>query len=302
MIKKNESNQESLGLAHRILICLIYPKLKVSMDVQRCRNFSKHLEDLPLKNMLRTKYIQGKALQSSQVAIILPTFNRSKLLPNAISSIKNQLHREWTLHICDDGSTDDTHQICRQYEQDPRINYLQLPHKGVSSTRNSGLKKAYSKYIAFLDSDNTWSPEYLSLMVTFIDKFSLDSAYCAARLTSDQGKQWLGDFFSWQACAKKNYIDLNCFMMRTSEKQILFDENLQRFVDWDFILNATRQSRTSYFPSALVNYCNKKSRDRISTTVYRNGEIAERIAYINNKHYKVMKDGENVDVRIKENR
>ena len=278
------------------------PNEYVSMKVQRCKPFSILAEDIFLKNKLRKEYISQEILRNRVITIILPTFNRSEFLFNAINSVKDQLHRKWILYICDDGSTDDTHQICRQHEKDPRINYLQLPHKGVSSTRNSGLTKAYSKYIAFLDSDNTWSPEYLSLMVTFIDKFSLDSAYCAARLTSEQGKQWLGDFFSWQACAKKNYIDLNCFMMRTSEKQILFDENLQRFVDWDFILNATRQSRTSYFPSALVNYCNKKSRDRISTTVYRNGEIAERIAYINNKHYKVMKDGENVDVRIKENR
>ena len=267
------------------------------MNIKRYKAFSRHAEDLPLKNRLRQEYVSNISLQSIGVDIILPTFNRSQLLVNAIRSIQSQLHRSWHLWICDDGSTDSTHSICKKYEHEARIKYLRLPHKGVSAARNSGLAQSSGEYISFLDSDNTWHPEYLSLMVAFLAKFKLDSAYCAARLIGDEKEQWLGDYFSWQACAEQNYIDLNCFMLKMPAKQIDFDEELERFVDWDFILTATKRSRTSYLPLPLVDYCNMISRDRITTTVYQD-TCNDYTKLIREKHKSSMGQNENQDCRV----
>ena len=266
--------------------------------IQRYRLFRKHEDDLFLKNKLRKEYISNANLQRAEIDIILPTFNRAKQLSDAIRSIKNQLHQKWILYICDDGSTDSTYELCKQYESDSRIKLLKLSHKGVSSARNSGLIQSTSEYISFLDSDNTWHPEYLSLMLTFMKKFSLDSAYCAAKLIGDAEEQWLGDIFSWQACAEKNYIDLNCFMLKRPAQKILFDETLERFVDWDFILNVTKKSKTSYLSSALVNYCNKTSPKRITTTVYQDQESISYIKLIRDKHLLLMGKAENRDCRM----
>ena len=109
----------------------------------------------------------------------------------------------------------------KNHKKDNRISILQLPHKGVSHARNAGIKKSKSQYIAFLDSDNTWDPEYLSLMISFIEKFCLDSGYCAAHLIGDDIDQWLGDHFSWQACVVQNYIDLNCFMIKSTNNELI---------------------------------------------------------------------------------
>ena len=172
------------------------------MPLQRYKPFNRYLEDIALKNKLRARYVTSAFLKKTHINIILPTFNRVDTLKDAINSVKNQLHASWTLIICDDGSTDSTQELCKRYQRDIRIKYLKLPHKGVSAARTAGLKHSKSHYICFLDSDNTWNIEYLSLMLTFMEEFNLESAYCAARLIGDISDQWLGDFFDWKACAE----------------------------------------------------------------------------------------------------
>ena len=270
------------------------------MKIRRYKPFRILDQDLKLKNELRTKYIEDNSLRSTEIDIILPTYNRFELLNKAVDSVKRQLHKRWTLYICDDGSIDETSQRYsdNDYVSDVRIKYLNLKHNGVSAARNYGLKCARNNFVSFLDSDNTWSPEYLSLMLSFIEEFSLDSAYCAARLFGDTSEQWLGDYFSWEACANQNYIDMNCFMLKRPQHKFLFDENLKRFVDWDFILEATKKSRTSYLPLPLVNYCNKKSQQRITTSEYQGVEYIEWIKKIQEKHGIEDKSNYNLDARI----
>ena len=268
------------------------------MKIQRYRPFSAQADDIVLKNILRREYLHNKRLRDIEVSIVLPTFNRSKVIGNAITSVKNQLHQKWQLYICDDGSTDNTNEIYSDHKKDNRISILKLAHKGVSHARNAGIKKSKSQYIAFLDSDNTWDPEYLSLMISFIEKFCLDSGYCAAHLIGDDIDQWLGDHFSWQACVVQNYIDLNCFMIKSTNKEHYFDESLQRFVDWDYILGATRSSRTSFLPLALVKYCDSNLQPRITTTIYQNNEKDAKIASIKEKHLALMGSNENIDARL----
>lgn len=270
------------------------------MRIERYRPFCKGEEDIILKNILRKEYISKPTLRQTEVDIIMPTFNRSQLLEAAINSIFSQLHQRWTLYVCDDGSSDSTPEVIKAFEFDNRIKYLRLPHRGVSHARNAGLKQVRGEFISFLDSDNTWDSEYLSLMVAFVNRFSLDCAYCAAKLIGDIDQQWLGDSFNWQACVECNYVDLNCFITTLANKKFLFDENLQRFVDWDYILAVTKTGKVSYFPAPLVEYCNKQTSNRITTSVYQGGEHIYYINSIRDKHRKLIGRKNNIDVRYKE--
>ena len=132
-------------------------------------------------------------------------------------------------------------------------------------------------------------------------RFSLDCAYCAAKLIDETNQQWLGDIFDWQECAKQNYIDINCFTTKSSNRCIQFDEKLQRFVDWDYILTLTKEVATSYLSCSLVNYCNKHNSNRITTTVYQNGEHIAQIKSIKDKHLQCIEYKNNKDARIREN-
>ena len=191
----------------------------------------------------------------------------------AIQSVLAQLHQHWTLLICDDGSTDATPDICKQFTDDPRVKYLPLKHYGVSAARNKGLSLSRKGFIAFIDSDNTWKKDYLSQMLAFMHDRDLSCAYCAARLFDEKNvcDTWLGDRFDWTACLDRNYIDLNCFMVDASkvvDKQIRFDESLKRFVDWKFILDITRYTKTEHLSLDLVDYYNGNLRNRITNSEY----------------------------------
>lgn len=95
-------------------------------------------------------------------SIIVPTFNRARLLPRAIKSVINQTHREWELLIVDDASTDDTQGVVESF-RDERIRYLRLPQNaGVSTARNHGIRKATGDRISFLDSDDQFLPTFLA--------------------------------------------------------------------------------------------------------------------------------------------
>ena len=245
------------------------------------------LNNIPLKNHLRSLYLKNEELRNGNIDIIMPTFNRSDVISEAIKSVMNQLHCSWSLYICDDGSDDSTREVCETYLDDPRINYLSLKHLGVCSARNTGIKESSSKYITFLDTDNQWSCEYLSLMITFLQLNNLDATYCAAIVYDDNNTStWLGNYFDWSQCLTSNYIDLNCFMTKRSllnEKNIGFDETLERFVDWDFILELTDNSHVSFLDCALVKYYNGKLGHRI-TNEKMVGEEKRLINYIREKH------------------
>ena len=99
------------------------------------------------------------------VSVVLPTFNRERLLPRAINSVLNQTYKNLELIIVNDGSTDDTEKVVKGYS-DKRIRYYkQELNKGGSAARNVGIKLARGELISFQDSDDEWLPEKLERQV-----------------------------------------------------------------------------------------------------------------------------------------
>ena len=88
------------------------------------------------------------------VSIIIPTYNRAKLLPLAIESVQAQTHPNWELIIVDDGSTDGTATIVAPFLRDGRIRYVQQINAGRSAARNHGARLAQHDWLIFLDSDD----------------------------------------------------------------------------------------------------------------------------------------------------
>ncbi len=97
-------------------------------------------------------------------SVITCTYNRAGLLPRAIDSLLGQDETDWELIIVDDGSTDNTKSIASQYAEElPGIKYLCQEHCGLPSARNYGVKSAKGKFITFLDSDDEYKPNHLSI-------------------------------------------------------------------------------------------------------------------------------------------
>jgi Glycosyl transferase family 2 len=101
-----------------------------------------------------------------EVSIILPTYNRLDVIGRAIASIIVQTHQDWELLVVDDGSGDGT--IERREGLDPRIRFIRQMNQGVAAARNTGLSASRGRYIAFMDSDDEWRPEFLALTTAFL--------------------------------------------------------------------------------------------------------------------------------------
>src|SRR5258708_6610191 len=102
----------------------------------------------------------GAAAQ--KVSIIIPTYNRAKLLAICLRSVLGQTHRDLEAIVIDDGSTDETASLLQSLAQsDPRLNLLSQNHKGAQAARNLGYQSSSGAFVSFLDDDDLWHPQKL---------------------------------------------------------------------------------------------------------------------------------------------
>jgi len=101
----------------------------------------------------------------SLISVIIPTYNRSDFLKEAIESVLKQTYQPFELIVVDDGSTDDTAGVLSRYAG--KISALSVNHGGPSAARNHGIQAARGDYIAFLDSDDLWLPGKLAAQMHF---------------------------------------------------------------------------------------------------------------------------------------
>ena len=110
-------------------------------------------------------------MENPFLSIVLATYNRAHLLPRAIHSVLVQNYADWELIVVDDGSTDETAEVAGAFvRKDPRIRFIRNPHRGVALTRNAGISQARGGYVAFLDSDDEYMADHLSLHVDLLRK------------------------------------------------------------------------------------------------------------------------------------
>lgn len=89
------------------------------------------------------------------ISVIVPVYNASKYLRECIDSILAQTVQDFELILINDGSIDDSLEICQSYETDKRVVVLSHANHGVSFTRNQGLDVAKGEFVTFVDSDDT---------------------------------------------------------------------------------------------------------------------------------------------------
>jgi len=203
------------------------------------------------------------------VSIIMPVWNREALVGAAIESVQAQKIDNWELLIADDGSTDDTIKVINSYcKADPRVKLLRQDHGGVCRARNAALREAMGKWVAFLDSDNTWTPDFLRTSIAAMSGMKIEAAYTSVKMNEANGARYRINEPNNELLKISNFIDLNVFIV---EKKILdkvgfFNEELRRAVDHDLILRVAAHVKLQYLPLVGVNYTNHDDVQRISNT------------------------------------
>lgn len=212
--------------------------------------------------------------------VIMPVFNRQHLVRHAIESVQKQTYQNWELIIVDDGSSDGSfHEISMLVDsiKDERLKLTGYKtNKGVSFARNYGLRQAKGEYVLYLDSDNEWYPECISILVHALNSEpNFDAVYAAQEIWEKMpqtGEMELRSVraspFNRSRLEYRNYIDLNVF----AHRRVLFDtlggfrEDMRRLVDWELILRYTNEKSPLFVPAILNRYAVNLAQNQITKT------------------------------------
>ena len=202
------------------------------------------------------------------VSVVTPARNRQDEIAVAIASVQAQTLRNWEMLVVDDGSDDDTAAVVERFAAaDPRVRLIRHEPRGVSAARNAALDEATGEFVAFLDSDNQWVPDFLRAMVGEMRATGAQAAYSAVEL-SDGESTWVRNFEGdLDDLMFQNHVDLNALVV---DHHLLnrvghFDESLRRMVDWDLILRIAEVAPIEHVPFVGVLYDDEPSPDRITT-------------------------------------
>ena len=156
-----------------------------------------------------------------KVSIILPNYNYSYFIPDAIASIKAQTLQDFECIIIDDASTDSSVNIIKKLiKKDPRFKLIALTEtKGISHARNVGLDNATGEYIAFLDSDDCYTQYALEKLVDVAQRANVDVAGGIEKVVS-------GDF-TWQ---RQEDDGNNDFHIETDLEKVLFKKSDSKWI------------------------------------------------------------------------
>ena len=125
-----------------------------------------------------------------EISIIVPIYNREERISKCIESILNQTYKDFELILVNDGSTDNSYDICKKYEKaDKRVRLFNRKNSGVSASRNFGIKQSQGKYVMFCDSDDTVDSKWCEVLYNAIKLYPKSFICCAFVLTNSEGEQ-----------------------------------------------------------------------------------------------------------------
>ena len=132
--------------------------------------------------------------KSPLVSIIIPVYNRAKLIPETLDSIVVQQYKNWECIIVDDGSTDNTKEIIQQYvDRDKRFKLVDRTDnftKGASGARNYGMTLAKGVFLQLFDSDDLMFPEFISKKISVFNNYPEYQSLIARFIFFDEEKNY----------------------------------------------------------------------------------------------------------------
>lgn len=197
------------------------------------------------------------------VTVLLPTYNSGEYIKYAINSILNQTFREFELLIIDDGSTDNTIEIIKQFD-DKRINYKKIEHSGISCALNYGLAISRYEWIIRMDADDISLPDRLKVQIEFLNhhrKYSVISSWYTMF-----GSKKVSHFFKLPISNEKIIKRLSlhstlCHPGSLIKKKVITDVGGYRntpFEDYDLWLRLKNKVLFYNIPEVLILVRNRK--------------------------------------------
>ena len=198
-----------------------------------------------------------------KVSVIIPAYNQASFLTEAVESVLAQTYHDFEIIVVNDGSTDDTPQVARQFGD--TLCYIYQTNQGLAAARNTGIRNARADIIALLDADDIWEPDFLEKMIQLLSVHpQAGGAYCGFQYINAQGnivgKPSLNvvppELFRQTLIFKGNWLAACAVVFRRqlAEEVGLFDESLQALEDADLWIRLSAARPFIGLPEALVKY------------------------------------------------
>lgn len=200
-----------------------------------------------------------------RVSVIISTYNRADLLPKAIDCLLMQTRVPDEIIVIDDGSTDDTQDVLKQYE--PPVITTWQPNQGLSAGRNTGLDQATGDLIAFLDSDDLLAPTSIEkraaileanleydVVYSNVQMISADGESCGFYTDVRPGSRPTGNVYA--RLAQYNLMPVHAYMFRKAclATTGVFDTQLYGMQDYDLWLRMAAHFKFYYLDEPLAQY------------------------------------------------
>lgn len=116
------------------------------------------------------------------ISVVIPLFNKAHTIVNTLNTVLNQIYKDFELIIVNDGSTDNSVEIINSNFSDNRIRIINQKNAGVAAARNRGVSESRGEWISFLDGDDEWHPQYLSIVYDAICQYPEAGMICTGGL------------------------------------------------------------------------------------------------------------------------
>lgn len=230
--------------------------------------------------------------ENMSVSIVIPTHNRKELLKRAVNSALMQTYPIEKIIVVSDGSEDGTNEMMEKWsKEEPKIQFISYnPGKGGNFARNTGIKAATTRFIAFLDDDDEWHSEKIEKQINCFRNDDKIGVVCTA-MNNVHVTQNTKNLFIPPAkySCEKEILLKNCIGSTTTvmvkrdlfDEVGMFDESLPALQDYDMWIRLCQVSKVAVVPTACVDYYNYENSNQISKSTWKYIE-AEKI--ITNKY------------------
>lgn len=239
------------------------------------------------------------------VSIIIPCFNQAEYIDECLESVLKQTHQNWECIIVNDGSTDSSEQIIKNWsEKDHRFKYFSQSNKGVSAARNLGIKNANGDFILPLDADDYISNNYIEVCLKEIIKSEdVKLVYGKAEKFGDEKGLWDLPEFSYELLKLNNLIYCTALYRKRDFNQTDgYDENMKHGIeDWEFWLRFLKPGGKVIRNNECTFYYRIKNSSR-NTDLYKDDfNVSLSYNYIFSKHRDLYEANNGIELYIKYN-
>lgn len=197
------------------------------------------------------------------ISVVIPVYNTEVYVEDCIQSVLNQTYSNLEIIIINDGSTDRSADICRKYEDNERIFFIDRENHGLSKTRQQGFDFAHGEYVCTLDADDKWDERFAEHMLECIKKWDADICVCGRIDFSEADKkiQLLQADQSFYEITQQNVIDnfkkLSSDLVLSDSWNKLYRTDFIRKTQVQFFLDNKYNGTDLVFNYLLLLHCPK---------------------------------------------